>query len=322
MAGQTLYDLIIMDLMMPVMDGFQATEEIRAREVAPNRVPIVALTAHATEGFRDRCLDAGMDDYVSKPFKKDRFLAVVDQWVDRRPVILVVDDAPDNRLIVKRFLMLGGEYRLMFATNGKEALETLDRQDISLVLLDMVMPVLDGFETVRTIRSLPDGDAVPIIGMTAHHDTRELARCTEAGCTTVIQKPLERNALNSLVAKHVKLRVHADLKAVTEPEATDAPAGVVTVDPDIQDLVGHFLENQQTNAALVLELADQRDFESVRRIGHNMKGTGKGYGFEIISSHGASLEQAASRSQADDVKRVAKELADYLAQVKWQPRGA
>ena len=150
MAGQTLYDLIIMDLMMPVMDGFQATEEIRAREVTPNRVPIVALTAHATEGFHDRCLDAGMDDYVSKPFKKDRFLAVVDQWVDRRPLVLVADDAPENRLIVKRFLMLGGDYRLMFANNGREALDTFERQDVSLVLLDMEMPVLNGFETART----------------------------------------------------------------------------------------------------------------------------------------------------------------------------
>ena len=322
MAGQTLYDLIIMDLMMPVMDGFQATEEIRAREVTPNRVPIVALTAHATEGFRDRCLDAGMDDYVSKPFKKDRFLAVVDQWVDRRPLVLVADDAPENRLTVKRFLMLGGDYRLMFANNGREALDTFERQDVSLVLLDMEMPVLNGFETARTIRSLPDGDAIPIIAMTAHSDTRELARCTEAGCTTVIQKPLVRKTLNAIVAKHVKLRVDEDVEDVAEPEATDAPAGVVIVDPDIQDLVARFLENQQKNATLVLELVNQRDFESVRRIGHNMKGTGKGYGFEIISSHGASLEHAASRSQADDVKRVANELADYLAEVRWQPGGS
>ena len=51
-----------------------------------------------------------------------------------------------------------------------------------------------------------------------------------------------------------------------------------------------------------------------------MKGTGKGYGFEIISSHGAALEQAASKLQGEDVHRITKELAEYLAQVKWQPR--
>ena len=264
-----------------------------------------------------------MDDYVSKPFKKDRFLAVVDQWVDRRPLVLITDDAPENRLIVKRFLMLGGDYRLMFAANGREALETFERQHISLVLLDMEMPILNGFETARTMRSLPNGDAVPIIAMTAHTDARELARCTEAGCTTVIQKPLVRKALNALVAKHVKLRVDEELEAVAEPEATEAaPPGVVIVDPDIQDLVPRFLENQRDNATLVLELVNQHDFESVRRIGHNMKGTGKGYGFEIISSHGAALENAASHSRADDVTRVAKELAEYLSAVLWKARGA
>jgi CheY-like chemotaxis protein len=261
-----------------------------------------------------------MDDYLSKPFKRDRFLAVVDQWVDRRSVILVADDAPENRLIVKRFLMLGGDYRLLFATNGREAVELFEHQNVSLVLLDMEMPIQNGFDTARAIRSLDGSDAVPIIAMTAHHDTRELQRCTEAGCTTVIQKPLERKTLNALVARHVKPRVDEELEAAAGPEPAEAPAGVVIVDPDIQDLVPRFLENQTHNAKLVVDLAAKRDFESVRRIGHNMKGTGKGYGFEIISAHGAALEQAASKSQPDDIHRIAKDLAQYLAQVKWQSR--
>lgn len=96
---------------------------------------------------------------------------------------------------------------------------------------------------------------------------------------------------------------------------------MVMVDPDIQDLVPRFLENQRDNVELVRELLAKRDFDSVRRIGHNMKGTGKGYGFEVLSAHGAALEHAASRSQGEDVERIASELADYLSQVEWQPRG-
>ena len=265
-----------------------------------------------------------MDDYLTKPFKKDRFLAVVEQWVDRRPVILIADDAPESRLIVKRFLMIGGDYRLLFATNGEEAVELFDRQDVSLVLLDMEMPVLDGFETARAIRSLEGGVEVPILAMTAHTDTGELARCTEAGCTSVIQKPLERAKLNAVVVKHLKQRLSEDTakapRTTPIPESEEAPQGVVFVDPDIQDLVPRFLENQKKNAALVLELCDAGDFETVRRIGHNMKGTGKGYGFEVISSCGASLEQAASKAKAPDVTRVAKELAAYLAGLRWEPR--
>jgi len=320
LSERTLYDLIVMDLMMPVMDGFTATEEIRKGESAPNRVPIVALTAHATEGFRERCLDVGMDDYLSKPFKKERFLAVVDQWVDRRPIILVADDAPENRLIVKRFLMLSGDYRLLFASDGREAIAVFERHDVALVLLDMEMPVLDGFETARAMRDLDDGDDVPILAMTAHHDTKELARCTEAGCTTVIQKPLARKALNEMVARHLKPRLTDEIETPAESSSEDSLEGVVLVDPDIQDLVPRFLENQAQNAAQVLELCEQSDFESVRRIGHNMKGTGKGYGFEVISACGASLEQAASREDAEVVTRVAAELSSYLEGLRWQPR--
>jgi CheY-like chemotaxis protein len=320
MAKDTLYDLVVMDLMMPVMDGFQATARIRESEIAPNRVPIVALTAHATEGFRDRCLASGMDDYLSKPFKKDRLVAIVDQWVDRRPIILVADDAPDSRLIVKRFLMLGGGYRLLFATNGREALDLFGRQRVALVLLDTEMPVLSGYDTASEIRRNADGGAsVPILAMTAHTDPAELKRCLTAGSTAVLQKPLQRRTLNAMVAKLLS----SPLATRIEPEMEtpeDRPDVVVGIDPDIQDLVPRFLENQKANATRILELAASGDFESVRRFGHNMKGTGKGYGFDVISGLGHVIEQAAARSAAEEIEKLARELSRYLASVQWQPR--
>ena len=321
MAKDTLYDLILMDLMMPVMDGFQATARIRESEAAPNRVPIVALTAHATEGFRDRCLASGMDDYLSKPFKKERLVALVDQWVDRRPVILVADDAPDSRLIAKRFLMLGGGYRLLFATNGREVLDLFGRQRVALVLLDMEMPVLSGYDTATEIRrSVEGGAAIPILAMTAHSDPAELKRCVTAGATAVLQKPLERRTLNAMVARLLSSALAPRVELELAPEES-LPNEVVGIDPDIQDLVPRFLENQKTNASLILELAASGDFDSARRIGHNMKGTGKGYGFDVISGLGSAIEQAAARSAAEEVEKLAKELSRYLASVLWQPRG-
>ena len=78
-ASNTAYDLILMDCQMPVMDGFQATRAIRKQGGRP--VPIVALTANAMEGERERCLSAGMDDYLAKPVRPDDLVAKLQQWL-------------------------------------------------------------------------------------------------------------------------------------------------------------------------------------------------------------------------------------------------
>ena len=82
-AAHTRYDLVLMDCQMPGMDGFAATAAIRASEHAAERCVIVALTAHAMEGDRERCLAAGMDDYLTKPLMRDDLVRVLRRWIPR-----------------------------------------------------------------------------------------------------------------------------------------------------------------------------------------------------------------------------------------------
>jgi CheY-like chemotaxis protein/HPt (histidine-containing phosphotransfer) domain-containing protein len=84
-VGHARYDAILMDCHMPRMDGFAATRAIRAAEASGARTPIIALTANAMEGDREACLEAGMDDYLPKPFDREQLRAVLARWLPKAP---------------------------------------------------------------------------------------------------------------------------------------------------------------------------------------------------------------------------------------------
>ena len=84
-AARETYSTILMDCQMPVMDGFTTTRRLRSRFAGDPRIPIVAITATATTEDQERCLAAGMDDYLPKPITMDRLAAVLNRWAPVRP---------------------------------------------------------------------------------------------------------------------------------------------------------------------------------------------------------------------------------------------
>ncbi len=199
------YDLILMDVFMPIMDGFDATKQIRAleRSVKESRTPIIALTAHAIEGYREKCLRHDMDDFTTKPVKKKNLLALINKWLDTRPTIMVVDDSSDNLNLIKNYLNKDRGFKYVFARNGKEAVDVFSKRTISLILMDMEMPVMNGYTATRTIRQLEYGLEVPIIALSAHQGSSEKKKCLDSGCTDYVSKPIRKQKLLETISHYL-----------------------------------------------------------------------------------------------------------------------
>ena len=119
-------------------------------------------------------------------------------------VILIVENEDSNRRLIEQILGFAG-YQYLSATNGQEALEVLDHAHIDLVLLDLVMPVLDGYETTGIIRARPDTAAMPVVAVTASAMPGDRELALSAGCTEYLSKPYRPGQLLDMVKRMLAL---------------------------------------------------------------------------------------------------------------------
>ena len=223
---QGAYDLVLMDIQMPVMDGYQATEAIRQWEKEQKRVPtpILSLTANAFQEDVEKSLAAGCTAHLTKPIKRKALLEAIAEYgrgngaavdpvqsfVQRRSLptgplrILIVDDLEDNREVAKLFLT-GASYALEEVENGSLAVERVKAGSCDLVLLDMQMPVMDGCTAARTIREWEQAHhypPIPIIALSANASQEDMRKGLEAGCTAYLTKPVKKNTLLDAIRAH------------------------------------------------------------------------------------------------------------------------
>ncbi len=164
-SAKDTFGAILMDVQMPVMDGIEATTLIRKRERKKGTsTPIIALTAHAMYGDRERCLQAGMDDYLAKPLEKDQLVEMLARYLTKKA--LVVGSDPVSQHGIMQPLVQGG-WAVIIAETGRLARYEASLAHFDMIIIDASLPIKDAGETVQTIRKLEEfsGCRATILGV-------------------------------------------------------------------------------------------------------------------------------------------------------------
>ncbi|HKW97002.1 MAG TPA: ATP-binding protein [Bryobacteraceae bacterium] len=277
------------DLRAPAVGHKAATAAIHAQVTnAQNPPPESKHTASAA-------VEGGVEDPAPAPLR-----------------ILVAEDSPNNLFLIQAYLK-PPSFELDAAPNGAIAVEKFQSRQYDVVLMDVQMPVMDGYTATREIRAWEKGHGrapTPVLALTAHALKEEEGKSLAAGCTAHLTKPIRKDRLIAAIQNYC---------ATARPqEPSTQPGGRIRVQaPEgIEEAIPLFLDITRNDLETLRSALGDQNFSKIRAMGHDLKGTGGGYGFDEISAIGKRLEDAAKAADKSEVEKQIRELASYLERVE------
>jgi PAS domain S-box-containing protein len=343
------YDIVFMDWRMPVMDGLLVSRHIKSDETLSHQPAIVLVTAFGREEVREEAERLQLDGFLVKPVTKSM---IVDTLVNvfasaggeaavateggqearlRGARILLAEDNEINQQIAME-LLEGAGATVKIAGNGREAVEILSNgpqpPPFDMVLMDLQMPEMDGYQATAKLRSDPRFTALPIIAMTAHATIEERQRCLAAGMNDHVSKPIDPEMLFETLGRYYKPAPaaapsdpSAEIRA-PEPEALPAIAGL-----DMQDGLSRVAGNRKLYSKLLRQFAEQQgpavaevsaalaqgDIALAGRLAHTLKGVAGNIGAKPVQAAAGALEKLIrDRAEAGAVESAMHQVAAAL----------
>ena len=326
--------LVLSDVNMPDMDGFTLAHRLRQTASLKEAV-IVLLTSGGRAGDAERRESLGISAQLIKPVKQSELLetilvavgqlraAVKEQSRQREPGlpnlkslrILLAEDGKANQKLAVGLLEKWG-HRVTVAENGRAALHCWEGEPFDLILMDLQMPEMDGFEATKRIRK-KEGESglhIPIVAMTAHAMKGDRERCLESGMDGYVAKPIRQQDLHESLAKFFgSTEIMADLPtpAPDTAECVDWELALNAVAGD-EDLLKVVVQEclQETPSLLTrLETAfDVADVAEARRLAHTIRAAGRTFGASRLIEHAGAIEELTEREDLDSASRVLPEL--------------
>jgi len=240
--------------------------------------------------------------------------------------ILIAEDSPVNLLLIERYLK-DPSFEIDTARDGAVALEKFQSGQYDLVLMDLQMPVMDGYEATRSMRAWEaehQKAPTPILALTAHAFKEEEQKSLAAGCNAHLIKPIRKPDLLEAIRRHTGGESTTSVGAIGQHAGAESSTplfttpGTIRVRPPagIEEAIPLFLDITRDDLQNLREALRAQDYTKIRFIGHDLKGSGGGYGFDGISTLGKSIEEAAKRSDSEEIGKHVSALADYLSRIE------
>ncbi len=356
-SGDT-FDLVLVDYKIDGSDGFSACKKVREYKRL-ERTPVILLTSVGKPGDINICKEAGINGYLSRPFSEDEFAKVVElvlngheNTVTRYDAahvkqtacsILLVEDYPTNQKIALQHLSSAG-YNVDLAENGKQAIEMFRNRQYDIILMDIQMPVMDGFEATRNIRNLEKENrgkgqkstSSVIIAMTAHAMEGYRERCIAEGFDDYITKPLRKGSLLSMISGWEKGNPDGPETGIvagnnTVNDVTDTKIKEGTGDPVdfsrmmedfngdegfLIEVIEDYISDVSLQLSAIKEGLIEGDCEKIRKEAHAIKGGALNIGAEALSAVSYELEVCGKTGHLENGALLLKKIKDELNSIE------
>ena len=348
------FSLVLLDFQMPEMDGFELAARIKGRQDLA-KATIMMLSSMGQRGDALRCKELGVAAYLTKPVRQSVLLDAVLSVLgahggEARPIplvtrhsvteargplrVLVAEDNAVNSHLVKSILTKLG-HAVVHVEDGLQAVAAVRERAFDLVLMDLQMPVMDGFEATAAIRDLErtTGRHLPIVALTAHAMKGDRDACLAAGMDAYISKPIRTDELTAVISQLTTVELDGPTRAQGRgPSGASAGTfepqeALARVEGDLAlfaELVQLFRDDLPKRLAELRRCVDGGDAPGLERAAHTLKGSVNSFGggsvVEALAAlenlaRGGAIASATSRVQeiARDVLQFERDLVRFCA---------
>jgi two-component system sensor histidine kinase/response regulator len=335
------YPLILLDAQMPEMDGFTLADAIK-RNPDWRAAAVMMLSSAGQRGDAMRCRELGVAAYLTKPIQQSELLDAIVTALGTRAMneaapalvtrhslresrapmkILLVEDNAVNQLVALRLLEKYG-HSVTIASDGRKALGILEKQSFDLVLMDIQMPEMNGYQATQAIREkeIATGLHIPIVAMTAHTMKGDEEKCIAAGMDSYLTKPIRIEELlvvldevgNMKGGSHI---ASASIPGKPMPNSLDLDAALERLEGD-RDLFGELAQLFKAECPKYVEgirrAINARDAKDLEQQAHTLKGSAANLGASAVSQTAHELEKMA---RSGDITQAGKLLDDLGREV-------